>query len=73
MPPPFLFQMKKVLAAVMQYKNPLRDGNQKPLELTGSTCVSVDKQENGVTAMVFVWSDFMQSIIEHAEEFSLVE
>ena len=71
MPPPFLFQMKKVLAAVIQYENQFRGRNQKPLELTGSTCVSVDKQENGVTAKVFVWSDFMQSIIAHAEEFNL--
>ncbi len=62
-----------VYAAIYDANGALIALDRVPLEMTGSTSVSVDKQENGVTAKVFVWSDFMQSIIEHAEEFSLVE
>ena len=60
-----------VYAAVYDANGALIALNRVPLEMTGSTSVSVNKQENGVTAKVFVWSDFMQSIIEHAEEFNL--
>ena len=60
-----------VYAAIYDANGVLIALDRVPLEMTGSTSVSVDKQENGVTAKVFVWSDFMQSIIAHAEEFNL--
>lgn len=60
-----------VYAAIYDADGILQGVNRVPLQMTGSTSVSVNKQENGVTAKVFVWSDFLQSIIEHAEEFDL--
>ena len=60
-----------VYAAIYDANGALIAVKRAPLELTGSTIISVDKQENGAVAKVFVWSDFMQSIIEHAEEFPL--
>ena len=60
-----------VYAAIYDADGVLLGVNCVPLQMTGSTSVSVDKQENGVTAKVFVWSNFMQSIIEQAEEFPL--
>ena len=60
-----------IYAAIYDANGALIALDRVPLEMTGSTSVSVDKQENGVTAKVFVWSDFMQSIIAHAEEFNL--
>ena len=62
-----------VYAAIYDANGALVAVKRVPLELTGSTSVSVDKQVDGVTAKVFVWSDFLQSIIEHAEGFSLLE
>lgn len=60
-----------VYAAVYAANGALLTVNRVPLNTTGSTSVSVDKQAGGTKAKVFVWADTLQSIIEKAKEFDL--
>ena len=71
--PEAAYENCSVYAAIYDENGILLAVNRVPLEMTDSTSVSVDKQENGTTAKVFVWSGFIQSIIEYAKEFPLIE
>lgn len=61
-----------VYAAIYDADGALIAVNRVPLQMTGNTSVSVDKAENEAIAKVFVWSDFMQSVIKQAEVFPLI-
>lgn len=52
-----------VYAAVYGENNALLTVNRVPLQMTGSTAISVVKSENDVLAKVFVWSGEMQPVI----------
>ena len=60
-----------VYAAIYDESGALLAVNRVPLEMAGSTSISVNKSANDVLAKVFIFADTLQPIIEKAEEFSL--